>query len=448
MSARAPRRNNILAGLFLVLGLVVAVVLSFWTSSIGDRLGSFSVYNVEFTLREGATGLERGSPVLLGGKSVGRVEDVDWLRVGASADGREIASAITVAIKVRSDVPLFENAEAWVERPILGGLAAINIIDPGGPTDGAGQLAEQGRIVGKLAPSLLAQAGFGPEQMEEMKGIIASLHTATADVAQITSAIAPNAEANVADLDAIFKSARRTLELTETDYRDLWSPRVTEMLDAGVEAGKVAGEIVDAVLAGVEEARAGIEEARGVIGTSQEILDAAQTDVDAILTNIEEATAHFNAVTMAEIDRTIARGAVAADEFAALGDSLNLLVVEQKPNINTTLTNARLLSLDARLFLDEIKAQPWRLLRQPNTKELQRELLYSSARAYASAVSDLRAASESLDSVLRQTASDPTPVLSPQAITALQQQIRDAFVKYQQAEQTLLDEIIRRAPSP
>ncbi|MBX3322534.1 MAG: hypothetical protein KF757_06045 [Phycisphaeraceae bacterium] len=448
MSARTAQRNNFLAGLFLVLGLIFAVVLSFWTSDIFDRIGSFRVYVIDFSLRDGATGLEKGSPVLLGGKSVGRVERVDWLREGQTPDGRQIARSISVEVKVRTDVPLYDNAQAWIERPILGGLAAINIIDPGGPHDGSALLATGARMGGKLAPSLLAQAGFGPEQVEEMKSILREVNAAASDIAQITGAIAPNAESNVSDVSAMLASARRTIEMAEHDYRSLWSPKVTAMLDKGVEISEVAREIVDSALEGVGEARGGIEDARGVIRTSQEILDDSRSNIDTILANIEDATRHFNEVTREEIDQTIARGRAAVDDFGQLGDSLNLLVNEQRPHIQATMTNVRLASLDARLFLDEIKAQPWRLLRQPNKKELERELLYSSARAYAGAVSDLRAASASLDSILRQTETGGTPVLSPEAIASLQQRIHDAFQTYQRAEKTLLDAIIHHAPAP
>jgi ABC-type transporter Mla subunit MlaD len=448
MSARATQRNNVLAGFFLVLGLVVAVVLSFWTSDIFDRVGTFRSYTIDFSLRDGATGLEKGSPVLLGGKSVGRVEAVDWRREGGTPDGRTLAVAIEVRVKVRTDLPIYENAQAWIERPILGGLAAINIIDPGDPAEGASLVAEGGRIGGRLAPSLLAQAGFGPEQVEEMKSILREVNAAATDIATITGAIAPNAESNVADVDAMLKAARRLVEQTETDYRSLWSPKVTAMLDQGAEITDVAKAIVDSVLLGVEDARAGIDEARGVIRTTQQILDDSAGDVDAILANVEQATRHFNEVTMLEVDQAISRGSAAVDEFGQLGDSLNLLVQEQRPQIQATMTNVRLASLDARLFLDEVKAQPWRLLRQPNTKELERELLYSSARAYANAVSDLRAASDSLDSILRQTSQDETPMLSPETITGLQLRIRDAFQTYQNAESSLLDAILKHAPAP
>ena len=54
------------------------------------------------------------------------------------------------------------------------------------------------------------------------------------------------------------------------------------------------------------------------------------------------------------------------------------------------------------LGLDEIRAQPWRLLKQPDKDDLMREPIYAAARSYADAVSDLRAASEALEAALQQ----------------------------------------------
>lgn len=454
MTARGPKRNNVLAGLFLVATLTIAVVLSFWVSDLTDRLGRFADYAVEFSLKDGAAGIEPGSPVLLGGKAVGRVDAVGWTRGPAAPDGRTLPTGIRVDIKIRRDIPLYSNAVTQVERPILGGLAAINIVSPGGtgpsfPTDPPPTLLAEGDTVrGTLAPGLLAQAGLGAQEIESFKSIIRQIDSATADIAHITSVIAPDTEFAVENLVAMLAAARRAVASAEADYTERWSPRVTAALE-NVDAISATGvDIADSARLGVDEARAGIEEARGIITSTQDILDQARPDIDAILANIEETARHFNEVTTADIDELMSGAKGTLAEYQQLGAKTNLFFDEQEPQIEESLNNVRLASMDARFFINELRAQPQRLLRPPNKKELERELLYSAARAYAAAASDLRAASSALDNVLARAAAGDSSAVSPADIAALQQKLHDAFAQYQSAETTLLDAIIREAPEP
>lgn len=466
MSARAAQRNNVMAGAFLLLSLVLAVVLSFWVSNIQDRWGRFTTYVVSFSLRDGAAGLEKGSPVLLGGKNVGRVEVVDWSRPEEASDGRGVPFTLDVFIKVKADVPLYSNAVVNLEKPILGGLAAINIVDPGGRTpkprslvwpDEPGRekplpmpeptlLSEGGRMTGGLAPSLLAQAGLGPEQVEQIKAILGQIDQATADIAVITTALALHADESVGDVDALIKSVREVTEQARNDYRDLWSPRVTDILDAGKRVAANAETTSANAVTLSESANEGVEEARGVIRSVQSAIDENRPSVDQIIANVEATTRHFNEQTTADIDQLMARAGSAMEEFDALGARANLLLDENRPGINDTLANMRLAALDARLFVAELKAQPWRLLKPPNTKESERQLLYASARAYASAVSDLKSASQSLETVIQLAEAGDAPDLTAGDVAALQKRLRETFDNYRVAEQELLDAIIQHAP--
>ncbi len=455
MSARGPKRNNVLAGLFLVSSLVVAVVLSFWVSDISDRFGSFTTYEVDFSLKDGATGLEPGSPVRLGGKSVGRVESVAWALGPKLPDGRAVTTGIRVKIKIRADIPLYTDALTQVERPILGGLAAINITNPGGMTNPempdarpAELLAEGGAVRGILAPGLLTQVGLGPEQIEQIRGVITQLDAASADIATITGAFAPGAEPAMGDIAELLKSARRVVEGAESDFDELWSPKVTSTLDNFDTISAKGVEITDSVAGGVDEARQGIDDAKAMIKSSREIVENARPDIESILDNVDQATRHFKEQTTVDIDELMARAKSTVAEYETLGNKANIFLEEQKPQVEEALANVRLASMDGRLFVAELRAQPQRLLRPPNKKELERELLYSSARAYAAAASDLRAASTALDNILHMAVDGNAPTLTPAEIIALQKKVHNAFETYQNAETDLLDAIIGDAPSP
>jgi hypothetical protein len=136
-------------------------------------------------------------------------------------------------------------------------------------------------------------------------------------------------------------------------------------------------------------------------------------------------------------------GVIAAGTYGQLGERLNLIVDRESPQLRTTLTNVRLVSEQAKLFLQEFRAQPWRLLSQPSRAELEREPLYNAARQYATAVADLRAASESLESIVTASGTGAGlgagSAVDAATIEGMRSQVRDAFGRYQQAEQELLD---------
>jgi energy-coupling factor transporter ATP-binding protein EcfA2 len=104
---------------------------------------------------------------------------------------------------------------------------------------------------------------------------------------------------------------------------------------------------------------------------------------------------------------------------------------EEQPNVRKMLANMRLSTDQLRNTMVEVRRAPWRLLYRPGDRELNFELLYDSARSYAEAVSDLRAASESL----RVVAGDATPgTADARRVETLTDDVGRAYERYQEAE--------------
>ena len=77
MAVRQVSKNNVVAGAFLVVSLILAIATSAWISDAQERLIPTHEYVVRFSLADGAAGLKPGSKVNLGGLTVGRVSDMD-----------------------------------------------------------------------------------------------------------------------------------------------------------------------------------------------------------------------------------------------------------------------------------------------------------------------------------------------------------------------------------
>jgi ABC-type transporter Mla subunit MlaD len=437
MSTRGFPKNNVLAGIFVLAGIALAVVASVVISGAGERLIPKNRYVVRFSLEDGAAGIKQGSLVNAGGQPVGHVTGVEVAR----EDGRPVG--VDVMIAVRSDLIFFKDAYAYLEAPLLGGMASINIPNPGKgqatPQGEAGRLEDGGRLAGRLAPpSALAQAGYGPDQVTQVQAMIRQASQVVDRIDRLTSRVEQELDPTVSGIRAAVDDFRAVA----SDVRGRtpeWTARIDSTL---ASAEKAASGLNDAV----EEAKARVADARKLIDTVQATLDRNTEHVDAIVANVESATRKVDTESLKLFNDALARGSEGADRFASLAARAENFLVEQSPTVRRLLANFRLASDQIKLAAVEIRAKPWLLLYSPKTKELESEVMYQAARSYAEAVSDLRAASEALEAA---SASTGSPLaMDRESIQGMQSRIKEAFAAYQKAEQGLLDLLIRTRKGP
>ena len=400
-------RNAVQAGAFVILTIAVTVAVVLVLSGVPEKLRPTHEYVVTFDLREGAAGLELDSPVRIGGRNVGRVTGVTFDRNGGVVQG------VFVTIAIDDDITLYEGASAFLERPLLGSGATLNFESLGDL--GAPALAEGALIPGEpQVPQFMAQAGYGATQREQLQSILARADELTVKVDQA-----------VEDVREVIASAR--------ERSDNWFDRVDALFGSASQA--------------TEEIRAGAEDGRALVLSLQEGVDANRPRVDEMARNLEaasssarEAVDRFNKQTLALAEDLLIQGRSAAEEARATIARVDREVAERAPEIRRAIANARLASDQLRLTAGEVRRTPWRLLYRPSERELEFELLYDSARTYASAVSDLRAASESLEELRETGAADPDRA------ARLATHIEGAFQRYEAAERRFLDLLGERSP--
>lgn len=393
MAAKVSK-NNVIAGLFVVGAMVLALVISMMVSGAGKRLASSRNYTIQFSLADGASGLKAGSPLTVGGQEVGRVTAISFARPGA--DAASGIAGVDVRVAIRSDISLYQDAWAFLERPLLGSMSAINISSLGG-APGVARLEAGGTLMGVVAPpSFLAQAGYGPDQVRQVKQMIAQATEAIESISRIAKRLE-------SDIDPSVKGIRTAID-------DIGAIAAEWRAKSGPWTQKV-----DSILASADS----------LIAENREPLKHAITSLDAALTK-------FKDETMVEANGMIASARGGADEFREANARLNRLLKEEEPNIQRILANFRLASDEIKLVGIEVRRSPWKLLYSPTTKELESELFYDAARTYASAVSDLRAASEALQAV-------PGPASEPIAA-----RLQEAFKRYEQAERDLLQRMTEK----
>ena len=425
----APQRNNILAGVFVLAGLALAVWASF---VLADRapLGGLRRFSIRFSIASGAPGLKHGSPVTLAGQQIGRVVDVTFEGSPGQAAKPMSPRSVLVRVEVERRFAFYENARVNIEKPLLGNLSTINISNAGDPATvasaqgGDPELQDNEVIGGSISPpGFLADAGLGPEQIDDIRATLKSAKEATQRVNDLVGRAGPGVEKSLADAQAVIADVRDNIK------------HCSERLDAIGANAQAASERLNPML---DHADKVVSNADGLIDDARGAIKDNRPGIDAAVKNIESASAKLDRDTIALLNDSLkdARGALASFDTAVT--RVSAMLTEQKPNIARTLANLRLTSDQLKLTAIEVRSQPWRLLHEPTTKELSSQVLYDATRQYAEAASDLRAASDALAA-----AASPDNAQHPDALGDLSSKVAEALDRYRKSEKLLLEKLVQ-----
>ncbi len=443
MSTQLVNRNNVVAGLFLILSIILAVFVAFMLSDVQDKFVKRTEYVVRFPTSVGVAGLQPGAEVTFGGLSVGKVRAINENVAKDELTGIDVVRTHDVVVALRTDLVLYEDAYADLTIPILGGISKINIASAGtggyegGPDDANGTLDAGEALRGRFAPSILTQLGFTTEEALAIKETIHEVNTISKNVNETSQAM----KRMVLDLEPEFgegvDDGRSTLanirEFTERfNAEDGWSPKVDSILSSADDAAKKISPTIDDVQATVSDVKA--------------IVDENRERVTSILENVDVTTDRVKTTTMDEVDALLEKGSVALGSYKDIADNANSILLSNRPKIAATLDSASDIGVQGKLFIEEIRAQPWRLLKKPSEEDLLREPIYEAARTYARAVSDLRVASEALDAAVLNAASNPNPG-AVNEIREIADVVDQAYGRYSDAEKALLERLRTQSPT-
>lgn len=442
MSTQLISRNNVVAGLFVILSIVLAVAIAFILSDVQDKFTSRTEYIARFPTSVGVAGLQPGADVTFGGMTVGRVKSIHENMETDPATGLDIVRSHDVVIALSSDLVIYEDAYADLTLPLLGGVSRINIASPGsgayegGPEDANPTLDPGEALRGRFAPSILTQLGFTTEEalaiketIHEVRGISENVGEVSESMKRMTLQLEPEFGKGVDDGRSTMANIRAFTERLNAE--DGWAPRVDSILANADDAAKQITPVLD-------DAKSTIAEAKGMIEENRE-------RVSSILENVDATTERVKSDTMDQVDELLEKGTLALGSYQDVALNANSILLSNKPKIAATLDSASDIGVQGKLFVEELRAQPWRLLKKPSEEDLLREPIYEAARSYARAVSDLRVASEALDAAVLNAASNPNPDAVEQ-IREIADVVDKAYGRYSDAEKALLERL--RAGSP
>ncbi len=371
--AKRVSRNNVLAGGLVLFSIAAGSIIIVKLAGLQDYVGR-TTYVIQFDLTESVAGLKTGAEVRLGGRKIGAIRTVET----GTNDTGDLVSLVKIGID--SNIVINKDAKAELKKSLLGDSGTINFPSLGDPAVGA-VVGETDRIDGVIPPfDLFAQAGYGDKQKKQLEEIID----------------------NVAEGS---KSFRTVME----DFKGEPYEQLKEVI------ARAQAYLKD----NQEDVREGVKSAR-----------AAAKD-------FETFAARINAEYADKISSLLDRGSTALETAQISLTKVDSIIDESRPSIRTAMANFRLASDQLKSTLLEVRRSPWRLLYRPDTRELEFELLYDAARSYADTVTNLRTASEALESLAN--SGGLSTDTDRQTIDELVKNLDASRGRYQEAEKAFLE---------
>ncbi len=444
-------RNELTAGLFVLAGIVVVLGVVLWLGA-ADMLkarGQLATFYVPMS--EGSVGVIEGAVVTLGDGRIGRVVEVQ-------PDPGNRRCLYRVRLE-RTDILLGSDANALVVAPPVG-QAKIVVMDAGDserPADAenpirlSGGLDQAMQRIDKVAANLELASAKLVEQLEpndaasllgKVHGVVGEIDLAAKSLGRITG----NIEDQTAAGDP--NSLVGTLLAGAGDIR-LATTRLAGEFDANAEAslaGKL-GRAATNIERGSDPNAEGylMAKVHGTLGEIDGIVTDARPKIDRTVTAITATAEKIKAYTDKDIGEILAGLREAntkvlkiVGDFSVVSEEAKQIVTLNRDNIDETLDNLALVSVNLKAASQEIRRNPWRLLHRPDKKELRSQNLYDAVRAFSDGAAQLDQAIAKLRALQKLESEDPQYDKTTERI---RKNLTETFEKFTKAEQALWEEL-------
>lgn len=411
-------RENLKAGLFVTGGVILVMAVVFVLADFNRFLEQKQTVKVYFQLMDGLQGLKTGASVTLGDQSIGDVVAIQD-KIEADQQGAMHVVGKVVEARIPKRYDLYQNALIELKAPLIGSGTALNIRSVG---QGERYTADQ-TLVGSIAGTpqvqeLVREAGIQEQQRQQIRNVIASFDaiatTLRQEVPQMTQAVqALLADAQVAayNLKQVVADAQTVVGGAKDRYT-LWLDRIDRLTDS---ADQSFAAIHDLVRDKEKSLRVAID-------------------------NLHHVTEVAKEKTMVQVAQTLDKASEALANLKLTTQQLQTFVVGQRPVLERTLANTRLASDQLKLAAIEVRRSPWRLLYEPDDKELDTDNLYDAARSFALAAGVLDSTTQSLQALAVEGA-----VADQEQFRKMLDHLEAVFAKFQNTETVFWDAIAKHS---
>ena len=447
-------RDNVKAGLFVLTGLglfVLFVLLLADFQALFERQQRVSVY---YQLADGLGGLRIGDEVTLGDEAVGRVTAIRDV-TDPDRPGRVVGKLVRFTMPARYE--LNWDARIEVVTPPIGTGARLNIasVGTGEPYDRDQRIPDemlqavveidemapvigahipQGAIPGGIAPSQVTQdfareLGIQDVQRRQIQTLLANLSDASDDAPLISAELRESLPAVTERLTALLDEARELFpEAQQT---------IEHLRLAAEEAQQIVSRLDDRSEGWFDGVDAIVADARQISDRTRSLLEETDPQLRRTVDNLAELSQSFRDETMVKVDETLEAARDGARSFDEAAEQIGRLITSQGPVIERTMANLQLTSDQLKLTAIEVRRSPWRLLYEPEARELETDNVYDAARSFALAAGALQSASESLRAFTTARPDDEA------SIERKLEHLDELFERFREAETRFWDEVDR-----
>jgi ABC-type transporter Mla subunit MlaD len=410
-------RNNFRAGVFVSVALIIALlVVAALTDAVERLRHSTRAYTVTFDVESGVSNLREGSEVRVGGVRMGQVTAITPILE------EEVFRRIAVRFTLDRRIKVYADATVLVSAPLIGSEAWLEIPNVGkqasGPplNDQLEGVSSIGVLTSLVGSQNAVKATMLFENLRQFSEFLATTQQ------HYDQQIAPTLE----DLRATAGDVRTVVSDLRTNRWPQWAQRVDEVMTwANGATAKLDAALTDG---------------QGLVADTRAIVNENREPIKATIANAQSATNRINSETIDKINAFLDGGQQGLDQAIAVLENLRVDYAIWSTDIGEALANANLTAQQLKLAGIEVRRSPWKLLYRPSPRELEHELLYESARSFALAAANLKAASQSVQRVLDK---HPDQVAGDEeAFGRLKRNLLDSLAKYERAQQQLLDVLV------
>jgi len=423
-SAGDRMRNNVRAGIFVVVAVVLALAVIVVLGDVKHYFEKPVDYVVTFPVKAGVKNLSGGSDVRVGGLSMGRVTGV---RLVSPEQADTAADTIEVAFTLSSDIRLYSNARIAVTGQLIGSEAWLDITDLGGPD--AGTLLQRGETVeGETGSGMLASL-LGPNA-DRVDRIIANVELGTEFFADMDGLYERDVRPVMEDVKVVTGDARHVV----SDLRENRWPAWADQVDHAMTR---ASELADTLNAAADDARALMQNGRGLLADNRNSIDTAIANIERTTDNTRAITDRVRDETIDKVHNVLGAGQDGLDQARGLLEEINQDYELWATDIEQAMANASLASQQLKLTLIEVRRSPWKLLYRPSSDEVEHEMLYEAARSFTLAAADLKSAAASVDRILTKHGDELRA--DSKRLEEVAQSLMVPLEEYERAQQRLFD---------
>jgi ABC-type transporter Mla subunit MlaD len=395
---RNKRQNNLRAGVFvslsLVLGLVVFAIL---TNAVSRLTTSVNQFKVTFPVSTGIGSLAGGSNVRLGGVLVGKVN-----AVAPRVNADKPTTYIDVSFEVDNQYTVYTNAAIQSRAGLLGSTGWLSISDVG-----TGERATSATMLQGSTATMVSQLlGRDAEvNISKSLGALRKISEALSSEGGAMTMLLGEEESRV--LNEAVQSAKSGLVAMESILQSTdsvwpeWKSSVTTILNDSMALPAK----LDATLQSV-----------------QEMVKDVRTN---ILPNVEQAMQSLNntSISLETMSKTYEKN---SPSWAA--------------KITNIIRNVNQISERAEKAIDEISASPWRLLYRPTDREIAYEQLSAASWQLLTALADLKESANMLEEI--SLSKD-----APSNAASIAASLRENASAFEQARIEILEQMKREFPN-